>query len=244
MPSKSTTDSPISVLEAARTLYRSTTPSDEQILRVCRLMRTGALRSKERAGSPLDWTTTPSALADFLALSAVQRSEAAARTALALSEDVANPSEAGLQTEMATGTAANNWGELSDVYREIWRDYFLVMLLRRRIVRRGAKFQRAVVTGQAILLIAMVSVLVTALFGMRALRAPAGNKAILRQIDASTDDYSVTRWHPAVPHPAGEGELIRVEYRYRKDSNRWIHTQRTFHVTGNGVVEVGLDDDS
>jgi hypothetical protein len=207
-------------------------------------MRTGVLRPKECAGSPGNWTTTPSALAEFLAQSAVQRTEALSRAAKTSSEDVENPGEDASQSEVrVAATIANNWGELSGVYREIWRDYFLAMLLRRRTVRHGAKFQRAVVIGQAVALIAIVSMFVTAVLGMSALRAPAGNKAILRQIDAATDDYSITRWHAAVPHPVGEGELVSVEYRYRKQSNRWIHTQRTFHVTGETAVEVGLDED-
>ena len=254
MSLESTGDSPMSVVEAARTLFRASTPSDEQILRVCRLMRTGALRPRERAGPAMHWTTTPTALAEFLAASAVQRTttqqpearEQAEPAQMAEEADgIDDPPSPAPSPDTASGRApANNWDDPSGVYREIWRDYFLAMLLRRRTDRHGAAFQRAVVIGQGMVLFALVSVLVATVFGISSLCAPAGNEAVLRLIDASTDDYSITRWHAAAPHPAGEGELIRVEYRYRKESNRWIQTERTFHVTGNSAVEVGLDEDA
>jgi len=238
---ESLSDTPISVVEAARTLFRSATPSDDQILRVCRLLRAGALRPKQRAGSPLEWTTTPAALADFMASSVVQRaqrSEPLDRSLLAHSEDVPIQPE-GMP---CSGAAANDWPELSGVYREIWRDYFLAMLLRRRTDRYGTTFKRAVVLGQAVALLAIVSLFVTALTGMRALYVPSERAAILHMIDKTTDEFAVTQWHTAVPAPQGDAELIRVEYRYRNGSKRWIHTDRTFLVTEDTVFELESDE--
>jgi hypothetical protein len=219
----STSDKPISVVEAARTLYRTTSPSDEQLLRVCRLMQTGALQPRQRAGSPMTWTTTSAALADFLAHSAVQRCRAAA-------------------SDLPATVTAREASKLSGVYREIWRDYFLAILMRQRADQHGATFRRAVVVGQVVALFTLVSVFLITLAGVRSFHTPAAQKLILRQIDASTDEFSVTRWHQAVPAPEGEGQLVRIEYRYRKDSSRWVYTDRTFHVAGEQVVELSVDE--
>jgi len=216
-------DKPISVVEAARTLYRTTSPSDEQLLRVCRLMQTGALQSRQRAGSPMTWTTTSAALADFLASSAVKRQGATS-------------------SELPATVTAREAAGLSGVYREIWRDYFLAIMMRQRADQHGENFQRAVVIGQAVALFLLVSVFLVTLAGVRSFHTPAAEKLILRQIKQTTDEFSVTRWHQAVPAPEGEGQLVRIEYRYRKNSNRWIHTDRTFHVTGERVVELSVDE--
>ena len=58
---------------------------------------------------------------------------------------------------------------------------------------------------------------------------------------SNTDDYAVTRWHPTETDPDGAKMRVRVQYRYKKDSPRWIHTDRTFQVAENHVTELLLD---
>lgn len=247
MPSISTTDSAISVAEAARTLFRTSTPSDEQILLVCRLMRSGHLQAQKLAGPPATWSTTALALAEYMASSTVHRSsmqrlKSADRDILPSSESANDGAEEQSALESASrGRSEKQWGHLAGIYREIWRDYFFAMLLRRQAQQRGAAFQRAVLIGQISLLVLIVALFVVAGLGVRSFRTPAGHAAILRHIDKSSDEFSVMRWHKPVPAPAGAGELFRVEYRYRKGSNRWIHTDRTFLLKGEMAVEMELE---
>ena len=72
--------------------------------------------------------------------------------------------------------------------------------------------------------------------------APPEQQAVEGWIAEHTDAYTVTRWLPTQPDPVGLGLIVSVEYRYRRNSPRWIHTERTFLVDGNSVSEV-VDDD-
>ena len=56
----------LSIVEATRLIYRTRTPTDQQIHRIYEQMKAGLLRTHQRGGSPLRWTTTEDALAEFL----------------------------------------------------------------------------------------------------------------------------------------------------------------------------------
>lgn len=229
-----TQDRTISIVDAARLIFRTSTPSDKHVHRVYELMKIGAIKVRDHGGSPLKWTTTEVALAEFLA----SQREAHSNLVRA-SHRLAKPN-----AEMEpTGPLAalheddEEAEKLRDVYRGIWRDYFLAVMLRRRVSHRSHAFARWVVAGQVIVLLAMVGAFAGA-FRIAWLPTPAEHIAIERWIDEHTDDHAVLRWFPAEEDAMAEGAVVRVQYRYQKDSNRWIHTDRRFQVLADTVTEL------
>jgi hypothetical protein len=122
------------------------------------------------------------------------------------------------------------------VYRGIWRDYFLAVMLRRRIAHRSVVFHRAVLAGQIVVLLSIVVLA----FGLsRSIKpTPPERSAIERFLVVQTDSFHIERWHPSRTSADGTGLLVEVEYRYTKDSRRVVHTRRTFRVAGDEVSEV------
>lgn len=226
---------PLSIVEAARVIYRTRSPSERQLRRVYQRMKSGVLKVHDYGGEPMRWTTTEQSLAEYLATSMVQTRKP--------------PPRAG-RTQQA-GTLAGGQGSpstsqrrqarrLRDVYRGMWRDYFLAVLLRRRAVHRSAAFRRAVVAGQAAILLGLVALCAAT---VRFAIAPvvAEHAAIDRFIDAQSDRHEITRWHPTLSAPDGDGLLVEVEYEYASGSPRTIHTRRTFRVVGDQVSEVPME---
>lgn len=224
----------MSVVQAARTLFRTRTPSDEQVHRVFRLMKSGALAVRDASGAPLAWTTTESALADFLAENETRR----AGTAQA--KESSSRRTAGAAGKVAA-VYPDQGDKLREVYHEIWRDYFLAVMFRRRTANRTVFFRRAVLAGQVVLLATMVVAIVTCIRGMGAWNEPPERQHVKRWIEQNTDEFSIKRWLASTPADAG-GVLVEVEYRYQKESPRWVHTSRTFHVAGEAVEEVVAGD--
>ena len=224
----------VSLVEAARLIYRTRTPNDKQIHRVYQQMKAGVLRVHNHGGPPLKWTTTEAALAEFLAASKIEHTlghpaiEAAKKQTRELAQGL----------DRSTADHAEETAKLRDVYRGIWRDYFLAVLLRRRMAHRSHSFHRWVVVGQVITLVLLVSLTIASV-SWSILPVPPEHAAVSQWIAANTDDFSVTRWFPVELRAAGDGSLVRVQYRYQKESRRWIHTDRTFLVSGEEVTGTG-----
>jgi len=222
-------DKQVPLIEAARTLYRTRAPSDKQVFRVIQLMKSGAIPTKHQGKTPLKWTTTEAALADYMARRQLKRSDARRKSG-------AKP-VGECQENSATTRHHEDAANLEHVYRNIWRDYFLAVMLRRRMTHRSAGFRRAVVAGQCAVLMAVL----VGVFGSvqsLAYRTPAERQAVIHWIEAHTDAFSVKSWQPTQLHPEGPGMIVEVKYRYQKESRRWIHTDRTFHVIGGHVTEL------
>jgi hypothetical protein len=228
----------ISIVEAARLIFRTSTPSDGQIHRIYELMKSGALQVHAFRGSPLRWTTTEEALAEFLAAHRVQQVKSSHAAHVEVAEKPA------LQADPPPPRKANDADEtdlLLDVYRGIWRDYFRAVFLRRHAEHRSRAFARAVTAGQALVLLAFVT-LAACSVRWAVVLVPPEQKAVERWLKAETDDYAVTRWYPPEPVEGGQIVEVRVEYRYVKDSHRWIHTDRTFRVADGVAAEVSQGD--
>lgn len=218
----------ISLVQAARLLYRTKAPSGEQIDRVLELMRSGELSAHDGGKNPQRWTTTNVAIADYLATKRVRRNRDGKPVA---AEDAVPVSRGQL--------AAKAKNEMNLVYHGIWRDYFLALMWRRRIAHRGVAFRRAVVAGQVVMLLALAGIFLSAIFAIRGrIIAPAEHQAVARWIEANTDDFAIQKWHPTQATADGQVLNLTVEYRYRKDSPRWIHTKRTFAVTDGTTREL------
>ena len=228
-------DRSVSLVHAARTLYGIRTPNDAQIARVFQLMKSGALPARDGGTNPLKWTTTETALAEFMARRELRRAHARndRQSPLAKEED-------GLRSST---DQRDNSAQFQRVYRHIWRDYFLAVMFRRRAANRSVAFHRAVLAGQACLLLLFVGAVLGSVQQIVALTSvPVEHRAVERWIQDRTDAFLVKHWRSIHPGAGGDGSIVRVEYRYRKDSPRWIHTQRTFHVVGDKVTEVLWED--
>jgi hypothetical protein len=229
-------DKELSIVEAARVIFRTAVPSDEQIQRVYKRMKAGTIPVRAYGGDPLKWTTTETALADFLAAQMIRGPSGASRVSAPREHaHAAPPANAGTSSRRARQAK-----RLRGVYYGMWRDYFLAVMLRRRMAHRSAAFRRAVLAGQVGLLALFAGVLAGA---VRLAREPIvpEHVAIERWIDERTDRHQVVRWHPAQLARDGNGVTIEVEYRYAKDSARTITTRRTFRVAGEQVEEVSLE---
>lgn len=227
-------DRVLSIVDAARVIYRTRSPSDKQVHRVYEQMKIGTLKVRDYGGPPLKWTTTEEALAEFLAANQVER----AKAQQAIQDAIRRSREGADEKPIARTTDdANEMEKLRDVYRHIWRDYFLAVMLRRRVQHRSKTFHRAVVGGQMLLLVVLVG---TFIGGVRLTfrPTPPEHKAVERWLADNTDEYKVTRWHPIEPAVNGEGAVVRVEYRYFKDSRRAIYTDRIFRVIADDVTEL------
>lgn len=227
-------DRSVSIVDAARLIFRTSAPSDKQVRRVYELMKVGAIRVRDYGGPPLRWTTTEGALADFLA--SQRESRAIVKRASHLLAKPTATLESAL-TPAARHDDDEATENLRDVYRGIWRDYFLAVMLRRRMSHRTQAFARCVVAGQVILLLALIGVF-TGVCRMAVSAKPAEHTAIERWIEANTDDYKIKRWFPIEADADGGGTVVQVQYCYQKDSRRWIHTDRRFQVLGEGVTEL------
>jgi hypothetical protein len=231
----SKTDRIISIVDAARLIFRTRNPTDEQIHRVYTQMKSRALAVHDSSGPPLKWLTTEEAVADFLAANKIEQT--LGHPAIAAAKQRAK-----WTSKDAPSSLPPNYEEesemLREVYHGIWKEYFLAVILRRRAAHHSKKFRRTVVVGQAVLLVGMLG----RFFGTFRLAfqpTPPERLVIERWIDENTDDYSITRWHSS--KSLGGAVVVRVEYRYQKDSRRSIHTDRTFSVQGEVVTEVSDD---
>lgn len=257
---------PLSLVEVARLIFRTPHPSDQQIGRVFERMKVGALRVHQRGATPRDWTTTEESLAEFMANEMLKRQSAAARPAtLARPGVAARPAAAAGAGATTTASRANKSvatahrqaqplphgrtgkghaaqqragadHDMRGVYRGIWRDYFLAVMLRKRVAHRSVNFHRAVLGGQVGILLTIVVLVLTVRHSFN--RTPAERIAIKQYLAEQTDTFHIERWHPSQPDSSGDGLLVEVEYCYKKESTRAIHTRRTFRVVGDAVSEV------
>lgn len=221
----------LSIVEVARLIHHTASPSDEQIQRVYKRMKSGALPVHDYGREPIEWTTTEEALAEFLAAQMLKPRGESNRILL--------------RGERASASApsahrAHEAKRFRSVYYSMSREYFLAVLLRRRMAHRSAAFRRAVLAGQVTVLAVIVGLSVASFrFSLRP-RLPE-QAAIEGWIDQHTDRHQIVRWHPAEQDTDRDGVIVEVEYRYSKDSPRMITTRRVFCVVGDEVQEISTD---
>jgi len=228
MPKSSSKE--LSIVEAARLIYHTRSPSDEQIQRVYKRMKSGSLPVRDYGRAPLEWTTTEQALADYLASQMLKP-----RAALPPPEPIPRRAPATRSTRLDREAT-----QLRSVYRGMWRDYFLAVMLRRRMGHRSLAFRRAVLAGQIVFLASFLGLLMAAIRITTEPTLPE-RVAIERWIDECTDRHQVVRWHPTQIATDGRVMTVEVEYRYAKDSPRTITTRRTFRVVDSSVEEISTE---
>lgn len=195
-------DRVLSAREAARIIYNAANPTDEQTNKVRAKIARGLL-----PGAKGHWTTTSGGVADYLA--AKVGAPAARRK--------------------SAGHAARRPADqkrLSTFYRDLLKDYFLAMALRRRSGRTKT-FDRAVLAGQIGTLVLGIAVLVAGYRAGLGLRVSAEQVAVVAWLDANVESYKIIEWFPPLPHD--DGVLVRVRYKYF-ENRKPIDTDRRFLV--------------
>lgn len=220
----------LSDVEAACAIYGTQHPTEQQIGQVRLRISRGVLDRSDNGG----WTTTSRAVADFLAKAAVHHRNRATSPAAAAGEAVEHERRAALAARRVRDEAG-----LDGFYRDLLRDYFLAVVLRRKTKRSSATFGRAVSIGQIAVLLLPIWLVY---FGYRtvvALTAPPEHAAVLAWLEENAAAHKVAEWFSPVDYEEGTGRLIRVRYKYTGEgSPKAILTDRLFVVADGRVVNV------
>ena len=225
-------DRTLTAEEAARVLFSTATPTDQQVGRVRRLLVRGHLKP----GAKGRWSTTAQSVAELLASKVAQRRDAGRAFA---ADGVAR-----LQRDHSTaknqpngGPAAGASGELSSLYGQLLRDYFLAVTLRRRVPRRSATFARAVLAGQIALLLAAGGLFVFA--GSKIFAPPPAEQSIVEKwLEENTGDFQIVEWFPAQSGGEDDFTQVRVRYKYFSGGRKGIVTDRVFSIEDGRVSGV------
>jgi hypothetical protein len=126
---------------------------------------------------------------------------------------------------------------LGKAYQQVFKDYFRALIFRRHIRQTSRRFQRAVVTGQALILLLLATI---STLSVRPLlrRAPPERTVVEQWLRRETKEFDIIKWYPAELSADEEAITVRVQYRYRTSRGRTIHTDRRFVVQGGDVVSV------
>ena len=232
MPDRS--NKTLTATEAAQIIYRTSSPSSDQILRVYQHMRSGALRVVDDGLPPEQWTTTELWLAELLASHSIRKQQAHTSEYEAFLRGTLKNSPPG---ERRQSSKENDSIQLNEFYREYLRDYFLAVLWRRRTAGHSQAFKRAVTAGQVVMLTIIVAGLFSAYWMSPSFVAPE-RRAVERWIDENADAYEIIAWHPTTRPSHGGGVVVRVEYVYYKGGQSPIHADKRFQVLGNSVWEL------
>lgn len=212
----------IGVRKAAQLIFRVRQPTAEQLSRIRQLLTRGDLQPEGNG-------TTMESVAELMARVALRGVGPS---------DKGSPADFASEILESPGSRSAFGGEsLRSIYRESLKEYFLAVFFRRRRNDASVGFQRAVVAGQAIVL------LMFALFVVGSVRAifapmPPEKSAVLDWLDKNTHHFRIIQWHPAAAADDGNGMTMRVQYHYVTRHGRGIDTDRVFTIQAGRVVRV------
>lgn len=224
---------PLGVREAAQLIYQTSQPTPTQIHRVRARLKSGALKGTlDNKGC---WTTTSEQVARYLAEQSVYQ-EIAKRDAVSKTRRLRQMDQSGPGT--LDRAAARR---LSSAYRDVLRDYFLALIMRRKMRDRSQWFQRCVLAGQAIIVLALFLRAATAFRASFGMASP--ERALVERWIAETagSRYQIIRWYPVEASADGAGVIVPVEYRYFRKGGKPIETDRRFLVVGDEVRQLDSD---
>jgi hypothetical protein len=173
----------------------------------------GHLKSSEKGR----WTTTSQSVADYLAAKVAQKGKPAHPRSSSKSGDGAPPAP---RREQGSG-------KLGGYYKQLLKDYFLAVALRRRMGHRSRTFSRMVLAGQVACLAAMVLAAFPAVRAALSVTTTPEQAAVETWLAENVGDYKILQWFP--PQPGEGGLVVRARYRYL-DQRKPIHTERSFLV--------------
>jgi hypothetical protein len=209
----------LTVVEAARKIYRTAEPSADQIGHVVKKIETGVLERGPKGGA----TTTMAAVADYLARREMSR-------AFVHVQGSGGPSHS--SPRKATDVP------VSIVYQHLIKDYFLAVLLRRSVGQRSATFRWAVIGAQVVMLAAALFVL--GAVASRTLRRPVvppHETAIRAWLNEHYENIEVRTLEPLDKSLS----TFRVTFSYRVNNKR-IDSSLECSLQGSQVVNVTSGD--
>jgi len=209
MPSQA--DKRLNIKRAAGLIFRTAKPTAEQMQRVAEWIAQGELAGDSRG-------TTAAAVADFIARSALDRRNSGSRAAAARRHSAAHAEE------------------MHDLYRQTLKQYFLAVLLRRKVHHASKRFRRAVLAGQIGLLLASLLLILASFRTFFPPLAPE-RAAVVEWLEANVEDYRLIKFHPTKYDENGNAR-VWVEYHYRTPQGRGVDTRRGFTIAGDRVVAV------
>lgn len=210
----------LTIVEATRLIFRGRASESEHVRHVEKWLEQGVLDG-QRVGSK--WYTSRDAIARFLA-----------RRTL----DEFHDEDGDEQRHAALRYSAK--GELITVYRQVLKDYFLAVLMRRRVSRIGRYWRQAVLVGQAALVVSVGGgVLCVSLLLMRP--APIEHRAIDQWLaETYQDDFNVEQISAPMEND-DVGKVFLVKYRYSSKHRGQIHTEQYFVVRDGKVIDVSSE---
>jgi hypothetical protein len=212
--------------QAAQVICRTQKPSGEQIAKVQAELENGVLKGQK--DPKYGWTTTGALVAEYMARRQLHKQRV--KREAAEGKSVAGSAGASHADEQYRGGE-----ELKPVYRDILKDYFLTVLMRRRMGHQSTAFKVSVLAGQFLLLFAMVGGMV---WGVKAtiIPQPPEQKAVEEYVLKNFPESRIQTWGPSTAVPGGTN--VAVKFRYRPPGGKGVETERQFLVAGGRVAEV------
>ncbi len=206
--------------QAAKLIYRTDSPTAAQVAEVEGAIESGLLAAPRKGGLLSKATTTPAAVASFLAEKSMER-----RTKQ-------------FQRNTPTSDKRGHSEEIGNILKTSLREYFLAVLLLRKSKSATTRFECGVIIGQVVVLTVFALVTVGVIWST-IVPSPASERiAIEAWLDANTDEHEVQKVCPPADPPTDDRVVIRVEYRYRRPPGRTIQTMQYFTIENNQVTRV------
>ncbi len=214
----------LTIEQAACLIFQTENPSPKQVGAVADLIARGSLEG-ERQGH---WSTSTEAVAKYMAAASMHKKHAA---------HAGRPSP-----PSAAETARSGGNSLQPVYRDLLKDYFLAVLRRRSSQRKSQSFDRAVLGGQIVLVVGILTLFVWLAWTAGGPAKPAELLVVERWLEENMDFYRIDQWFP--PEPSGGGaSRIRVRYEYSFGNRKRVQTDRVFTIQDGQVANFTTSDD-
>jgi hypothetical protein len=202
-------DKVLSPERAAALLYNTQAPTATQVTKVREKIARNVLGRSSRGG----WTTTPGAIAKYLA------DKAAAKAA--------RPSR--------QPAAARRGAKLPGFYRELMKDYLLALVMRRTTRKRSWVFLYAVSAMQVVLVLAPIVATIATWRSVAAARTISPARAAVERWLA--DEYEEHQIHELTEVSEG---AVRARFWYRQGGSKRIESDRLFTIEGDRVAGVEM----
>lgn len=209
----------LNAIEAARRIYQTTHPSAAQVGKVVQKIEAGLLHRGPHGGA----TTTVEAVGEYLARRETSRATAHLE-----------------ERSRLKGSSATRLvqGPVVYLYRELLKDYFLAVLMRRRTSAHSSAFRWSVVGTQVLILVLAVFVLGTMTTrGLHRRVVPPEEKTVQAWLTQHFNDAEVKSIEILDDPPS----TVRAAFSYRVN-NRPIQSTLVVTLHGTQVVNVESGD--
>lgn len=209
----------LNAVEAARRIYQTPHPSASQVGKVIQKIESGVLGQGPQGGA----TTTVEAVVEYLA----RRESARATTHLADRNRLKGSS-----------AAKHVRGPVVHLYRQLLKDYFLAVLLRRRRSAHSSAFGWTVIGTQTLMLVLAIIVLGTLTTrGLKPRIIPFEERTVQVWLTKHFGDVEIK----SIKILDDQASTVRAVFSYRVN-NRPIQSTLVVTLHGNQVVNVESDD--